>query len=544
MAAKPITEALVAQEELRARLERVKLERKVIGLQSRAARQVEKAYGDSYPSTRRSRLRSTQRGKGGSPDAHLDTRTLETMRRDCQQLHRGNPTVRAILQAMANMIVGKGPRVKPTGADTALNKRKAAMWAAWWNNVGKVRIKGETIDVGQFDIRGLQTGAMALHSLIQELATDGSQVWIKTASGSVQMIEAERLVGPYGQGQLTRVTDEGGWVGGIKVTREGRPTHFRIAPYSPEQMFVEFQKGEEVPADQCLFLRWPHKARNTQIHGEPGLQATVTRFEDLEKIDEAIRKSLYVAACFAAFITTPNPNQAMTAMAGMNVPVDPAAVQDRSSEEHKEIEPGMVQTLPMGSDIRQVAAQHPSLNHRDYVMLKLAESSADIGCPIVLALMDPNGANYGGLRAMLAMAFEGFFTWRDVLRLGAISPLYRFKMAQWIREGKLEYHDDWDAHDAIWRPVPVLNATEEYAAAEKAHQLQIRSTAELISSITGRDVDSVYAELAEEREMRAALGLDEPLHSGTPSRPADGSGAAPAPTPPPGPPAKSDDPNA
>ena len=268
-----------------------------------------------------------------------------------------------------------------------------------------------------------------------------------------------------------------------------------------------------------IFFRCPLRLRRNQTRGVPALAASIKRFEDLDQTDLAVRTALQVAASQALIITHPNPAGYQGSIPGELVTRTGADALGATRDKEFEIEPGMAHVLPTGADMKQFTPAHPSLVYENFVLMELGQIGADIGAPVLLVLMDPTKTNYSGFRAMLALAFEGFYAWREALE-SVCRRIYRWKMAGWIRAGLVEFHQGWDACTWVWPPLPQLDPKAEMLAQEIAQRMGVKSDAEITAESTGMDVREVYRKRAEEKRMRVELGI-EPAAIAKPNGQAD-----------------------
>lgn len=524
--AKPTTQAVEAAElraklaDARAREKAAKLRSKLLTAQGRAFEKMGKAgnrggpnsYAGSYRAAQRKRTRSDSGyALGGPADAHMDARTHDRLRRDCQELLRNEPSARAIVRCAADMIIGPGPVLQAQTKDKAWNTRAEELWWAWCNNSPR-EVTGleENAQLGMCDIRGRQSFTAILNMTVRAMFSDGDELLIKTGvhGGSLQVVEGERIVSPSGRGmQSTFTPGIGGIIGGVEVDGNARPIRYHIAEYDPRGN-SRHMSTTAVPAAEAIFVTSPHMERANQVRGEPAMAAALERFDQLSMLDEAVIEAFRVAACFSAIITSTNPGAEQQAWAGETVsrPGDSVTGADHEIE----LEPGMVKFAGSGYDVKQLAPAHPSTQYKSFVLQKYSEIGGDIGVPILLAYMDPMGSNFSSFRASLALAFRGFGTWRSWISSQVAGRIYRWRIASWIRAGLLEFREDWAAHDFVFPPMPVLDPLVEVQAWEKAITAGLATRKEALAGFRGTDRDAFYDEREPELERERAMRLTEP----------------------------------
>lgn len=508
----------------RAREKAAKLRSKLLTAQGAAFEKMSKAstprrgaggpssYAGSYRSAQRKRTRfDSGYALGGPADAHLDPRTHDRLRRDCQELLRNEPSARAIVRCAADMIIGPGPVLQAQTKDKAWNTRAEELWWAWCNNSPR-EVTGleENAQLGMCDIRGRQSFTAILNMTVRAMFSDGDELIIKTGvhGGSLQVVEGERIISPNGRGmQSTFTPGIGGIISGVEVDGNARPVRYHLAEYDPRGN-SRHTSTTAVPAAEAIFVTSPHMERANQVRGEPAMAAALERFDQLSMLDEAVIEAFRVAACFSAIITSANPGLEQQAWAGETV--DRGGDTAAASDHEIEFEPGMAKFAQSGTTVTQMTPAHPSTQYKSFVLQKYSEIGGDIGVPILLAYMDPMGSNFSSFRAALALSFRGFGTWRSWVSSQVAGRIYRWRIASWIRAGLLEFREDWAAHDFVFPPMPVLDPLVEVQAWEKAITAGLATRKEALAGFRGTDRDAFYDEREPELERERAMRLTEP----------------------------------
>jgi len=469
------------------------------------------SYAGSYRAAGRSRTRhDAGRAMGGSADAHLDPATHDRLRRDSQELLRNEPAARAIVRCAANMIVGTGPVLQPMTQNKGFNEKVAELWWNWCNNSD---IDGS----GMCDLRGQDSFAEILNIVCRAKFDDGDQLVIKTDAngGSLQLVESERLVSPMGRGARNTFTPgEGGMMSGVELDAETRPIRYHIARYDSSGMMRYTGGTISIDAEHAILAVNTHMRRANQVRGEPALAAAIEWFDKLSMLDEAVLEAFRVAACFSAIVTSPNPGLEQQAWAGETVarPGDPVTGGDHEIE----MEPGMVKFTGLQGELKQMTPQHPSTQYESFVMMHLAAIGADIGVPVLLAYMDASKSNFSGFRAALALAFRGFNSHRAATASREVSPIFRWKVAGWIRSGALPFVEDWHRHDWNWPPAPVLDPKLEVEAQALAVEKLLKTRKQAVAELHGGDIEDLYKQRKIEKDTEDEMGLAPNVGGGGP----------------------------
>jgi capsid protein len=474
-------------------------------------RNVEGARNGSYGT--RTRLGYDRERMAGSPDSHLDPLTHDEVRRECQALARNEVGVRMVCRTAANLIVGRGPKCDAQTDDDKWNDQVEQLWQDWARNHD---IDGS----GIVDIRARQSLPAWLRSVIRAMLIDGDRGAAKLAGGSLQTYEGERIVSPSGLnisarggGLAAGAGGSAGIVSGVEMAASGRAIAYHVAPYNTAGMVVKSQTSR-IAAEQFIFMANPHMEGSNMARGEPGLTAARKWFDKLSLLDEAVIEAFRVAACFSAIITSANPGLEQQAWAGETVS---RGAGDVVSQDHEiEIEPGMVKFAQTGSTVTSLNPSHPSTQYKGFVDHHMQMIGADIGVPLLLATMDASASNFSAFRAAMTLAFRGFGEWHEWISSTILLPLYRWRVAMWIRQGVLPYRPDFAKCEFTYVPPPVLDPKVEVEAMALSVEKLFKSRKQAIAELYGGDLNDLYKQRKIEVDREDELGLKPVVAPGTP----------------------------
>lgn len=475
------------------------------------------ALSGSYRSSRTSRTR-TQLGGGpggsrgralpASADAHLDEVTLRAVRSDAQDLHRNSELARSLITRLADLTVGDGSTVTPRTKSEEFNAAVARLWRSYWEFVGIDPSTG----VHGVDARGLAGGAEWERLVTQQVATDGDELLPLLANGTVQVIDADRItsdIGPRGGGvEKDWTSGGGGETCGVLLDRVGKPVGFRVADYAPGGAGVE-RSTRVVSAANALFLINPRgKAMGiNQTRGEPLLAPVFDRIVQLDGYIEATQIAARVAACLTAYVKSKNPAGMQAALAGQPVT---AANGDGTTRTDQEMtfQPGSVWHLLPEEDVGSITPNQPTASFEGYVRSSMELICAHVGVPLLMAFFDPSGINLSTMRGMVITAGVGFRAWQEWRVRSLLAPLYRWRVAMWIREGKLPAPPaDWAEHEWITEPVPVLDPDGEARFWSLCIEKGLATRDMATRSMWGKPGKVVVDERVKEQKDEEAQGL-------------------------------------
>lgn len=397
----------------------------------------------------------------GPPDAHLDEQTLTNLRRDAQDLHRKSDVGRVLVRARAAFTVGDGSHVLPTTSSEAFNREVERLVRAWWDGVGLDPVTG----VHGVDARGLKSGSRLEFDIEQQAMVDGDLALPLLADGTVQVIDADRVTsGPYGRAQYGQDWTRGtaGESCGVLCNGRGAITGIRVANYSKLGSGLE-SPSRVLPAGSFLWYTNPRGSPCgvNQTRGEPALAAVYEHVLMLERYTESTTLAAYMNSCVVSWTKTVDPVAMQAALTGETIDVS-TENGGTARQRLRDIYPGAHWDLEKNEEVGFFNPSQPNAQFDPFVTAMLRVVSAHFGLPMIMAFFDPRGVNLSTFRGLvLAAAQQARVEQLDrVARL--LGPLYRWRVAMWIREGRLRNPPaDWDAHEWICNPPPVLDPEAE-----------------------------------------------------------------------------------
>lgn len=493
-----------------------------------------KAFASSYPSTQLTRLRRPALLNGRAPrgvaDQHLDPKSHDDLRTDSQHLFRSSPTARGMIRRLAESVYGgDGPKFQSLCKDATLRKAIEAWYADW--SMGLIG--------GGCEIRGELNKAEIGLQRIETAAVDGDLLGVFTEeeSGTLQLIESQRLGGVYGKG-----AEHGGGVAnvvsGVAVNKFGRHLAYHVLPNpvtSPASTKIQGKNvGTWVDAGMARLWTCPLTRRINQTRGEPALAATTPYFEQIDDWLEASLLSARMAAYLAIIVKTDTPSNFHDVLVAQAAAKDPNLNDGRAANNVQSIwEPGSVLPLKPGESAETMTPNQPAPQLESAIKLTLKIIGCDLGMPLVLTLLDASETNFHGFKAAINNAYRGFKRWQ-MWSGKADSEWIIWRLSIAIASGELERYgwkgkavdanDDWWRHKWIFPPPPMIDARAEIEAAALAVEKKIKSRKDAIAEVYGGDLDELYEQLEYEAKEEDRRGIKPALAPGTPG--AGGAGGA------------------
>jgi lambda family phage portal protein len=300
------------------------------------------------------------------------------LRDRARDLVRNNPfAAKALSELVGNQIgTGMAPR-----ADTGNDRLNTVIDAAF-------REWSEQCDAdGQFDFFGIQwqvaravaESGECLVRFRQRRPSDGLAVPVQ-----LQVLEPDYL-----DHNKTQSLDTGTIIEGVQFDKIGRRSNYWLFGNHPGSLtLMNWQAGfmsRPVPASEVLHIY--KKDRPGQVRGVTWFAPVMLKMRDLDEYEDAELVRKKIEACFAAFITTPDVDGALTER--NNDPV--------TNEPTEFLQPGIIKRLRIGEDVK-FGQPSNAAGYRDYRSTQLGSIAAGLTLPYELLTGDMSSVNYSSFR--------------------------------------------------------------------------------------------------------------------------------------------------
>lgn len=460
----------------------------------------------SYVSARLDRL-STSFGQGGNQSADSTLRfALPVLRARSRDLSENNDYVAGYLELLGNKIIGANGlrlQVKSVGMDGKQDSQaNSAIEQAWkqWSRRGVC------------DISGRLSWVELQRLCLESMARDGEVFIRKIRSGnrfqfSLQLIEAdmvdERKNEVLANGNRIRL--------GIELDSFDKPVAYHIFERHPGDytMGGTATRTIRVPAAEIIHLYRAH--RPGQTRGIPWTSAVMTRLHHIDAYEEAAIINARYGASKMGFFTH-------TAEAGPYL-ADGADVKGNLISE---VEPGQLETLPVGYDFKSFDPAYPNNEYDPFIKRQLKGTSCGLpGATYADMSNDLESVNFSSIRQgtlnardsyrsiqqllIDVLALDVFEAWlRQALDFGQIS--ITSKRGQLVKLSPVNY-DKYNAGQFIGRGWEWVDPLKDENANRVA--LETRTTTRSrIAAECGDSFEDILIELAAEKTMAEQYGID------------------------------------
>ena len=424
---------------------------------------------------------------------HMELRSLRARSREQAQ---NNDYLRRFVAMCKSHVVGPDGVILQARASSAKGKpdrlANAAIEAAWreWSRPENC------------DVTGHSSFAEQQRILIAAVAVDGEVFVRKVARGpfglQLQHIDPERVPVDYND----RFQNGNVIQAGIEYDSYGAPVAYHVQSDTNPEYYGSGRGFVRVPADEIyhLFVReWVGQKR-----GFPWASTALLRLNMLGGYEDAALVNARVGAAKMGFIETPSGDGYI------------GDDEDAQGNIIAEAEPGVFEEVPAGTQFHEFNPQYPNGEFGDFVKAALRGIASGLGVSYHKLANDLEGVNYSSGRLG---ELEDREIWKTIQQW-FIDTFLRRVYDDWIKSAlirqkitvagrplKVERLEKF--RRVSWQPRrwQWVDPQKEVNAQKVAIELGLRSRSDIIRE-QGRDPEDVWAEIAREREVMAAMGID------------------------------------
>ena len=349
------------------------------GLRRARTRAAMAVLGRGYDGARVGRRTEGWTAPGTAANAELAS-ALPRLRDRARDLVRNNPYAAKGIAALVSNLVGTGIVARARAGSERRNAETDRLWT---------RFVSECDADGRTDFHGLQ--ALAARTMVES-----GEVLVRLrprrlADGFAIPLQLQILEGDQLDSGRTGELAGGGFVHqGIEFDALGRRVAYWLFPVHPGEV-ASFRRlrleSRRVPADSVCHVF--ERLRPGQERGVPSLAPVILRLRDLDEYDDAELVRKKIEACFAAFVLDGDDAEPLG-----------TAREEGAGRRVESFEPGMIEYLPAGRDVR-FAAPAVSGGYPEYMRLQLHAVAAGLGLTYELLTGDLSQVNYSSIRAGL-----------------------------------------------------------------------------------------------------------------------------------------------
>lgn len=448
-------------------------------------------------------------------DAAMRT-SLRNLRGRSRDLERNNSVARAFRKALVRNVLGSGGiklQMKVKNPDGTTDKLANALIEEAWKNYGERKLCDIT---RRQSWRQLEETALARVAFDGELLAEVTPDDDKNEFGTtLRLHEADYLDELYNETkQSSRI------VMSIEVDQQNRPIRYWLLGRHPGDDYTSNATSNPVryPIDAKNCIHLLQIERPTQTRGCPWLCAGMVDVKMLDGYKEAELVAARVSASKAGFLTKSLPD-------GSSYP------EDDEGRRQMEVEPGIIEELPMGYDFKPWDPSHPNQAFGDFIKSVMRTISGGLGVSYTTLSSDLEGVNYSSIRAGLLEEREEWIQLQEWLITDFHRPFFRQWLTNAISSGainlpfrkldKFKYADTWCGRRWAW-----VDPEKDIRASLMAVEGGLKSRRRIVAE-AGGDLEDVISEISEDNAMAKEAGVELAGPNGPP-QPAPVAKPAPA----------------
>lgn len=428
-----------------------------------------------YEGASRGRRTDGWRTSGASADAAAAP-GLKILRDRSRDLVRNNPYAAKAVQVIVSNVIGTGIVAQ---ARAQRSRRRSQQFTDLWSNWA---LDPRQCDYdGRLDFHGLQ--ALAMRCIVES-----GEVLIRrrTASGQRVPLQLQIMEPDFIDTTKDVALPDGGLIKqGIEYDSSGKRVGYWLYEQHPGEQHLRVTGflSSRVPAEEIIHVY--RQDRPHQTRGVPWASPIIIRLRDFDDYSDAQLLKQKISACFTAFaVDTESPE------AGSDMPFD-------------KLEPGAVEILPPGKDIR--FANPPTVGEFDKISRQyLLQIAAGFGITYEALTGDLTNTNFSSGRMGWLEFQRNIESWRwQMLVPQLLNPVW-----QWFVNAATVNGARMEGISAQWTPPrrELIDPSKEIAATIKAVRGGLTTLSEAIREY-GYDPEEVMLEMQQDNERLDQLGL-------------------------------------
>ncbi len=427
---------------------------------------------------------------------------LGKLRNRSRDLIRNNPYAARGVSVIANNVVGRGilTQIKVDNR-SEVNRRELKLnnlWRAW-------ALDSKACDFdGLHNLPGLQLLAMRAvvesgECLIRvrkmpmrKVFSNGEEITVPNVA--FQLLESDFLASDI---IFNKKLDNGNFIiQGIEVNPAGQIVAYHLYQNHPGANDIFGVKSllqtVRVPADEIFHLY--RMDRPGQLRGVPWMHPIMLRLRDFDLYEDAQLKRQQCAAMYTAFVHD---------LSGIDEPVDVKTNEDEECEVGEKMEPGIIEFLPPGKDIK--LSSPPGAEHyAEYTSVVLHSIASGLGITYESLTGNLSEVNFSSARMGWLEMARNIDTWRDnIMKQKFLLPAFlAFRASLELLGEKSE-----GVRPVFTSPRrEMIDPTKEVPALNSAIRSGLKTLSEAVRE-SGYDPDTHFDEIAQDNKTLDKLKL-------------------------------------
>lgn len=420
--------------------------------------------------------RRTKGWKAGHTSQNTEVKmSLKTLQARSRDLVRNEPFARRAVEVIVGNIVGAGILAKAMGKTEGRSKIFQTEWNDW----------ADSLDCdydGQNNFYGLQ--ALAARTLVESGEVLVKRVKRDSSFGltipfQIQILEPD-FIDIYRDGETL---ENGNFtIQGVEFNAQGKRVAYYLFERHPgdnSALNIRGFSSKRVSAEDIHHILRVERAG--QVRGIPWLAPAMLKIHDLSDYSDAVLLRQKLAACFTAFVTTPDAGD----LTGPNKDLPPLS---------EKMEPGIIEVLGQGQSI-EFANPPTSGDFDQFTRAQLRAIASAIGVTYEALTNDYSNVNFSSGR----LGWIEFQRNVDMWRWHIIIPHFCIPTWRWFVEAAAVSGLGTDKVSSRWTPPrrEMIDPIKEAEGMKNQIRSGLMSQSEAIRE-NGRDPDEVFKEIADD----------------------------------------------
>jgi lambda family phage portal protein len=403
------------------------MRRRSVDLGSKTLSTAYEELRNDYNAAKSSRYRRNRTGVGPigrTADYHYRSegdylRILELSR----DFVRNDPIVGQGLRRLVHNVLRDGFKADPQTESTELNAYLSGKWRAWSEDPERCDIARE------HNFHALEK------FVLEQTIADGDIIPLLTREGAIQLVEAHRCRTPS---STKRNVIHGVLLDDNRVRQEYWLTKEDVDPMRAVKLVSEVTPYPTRNADGhrvVLHCYRPDRVSQTRGISACAPMADLIGMHDDIQFAQLVKQQ--VASCFA-FIRE---RDLQFSLPGADQPLGSQSSETLSDGTTRTIEgiaPGMQITGMPGERFTTFSPNIPNPEFFPHAMMILTFIAINLNLPVAVLLLDPTKTNFSGWRGAIDQARMSFQDMQQWLIGCFHTPVYRWKVRQWLEGGDAE----------------------------------------------------------------------------------------------------------